>query len=76
MIFDWHLWPWMVAEQAGGMTGVHLYRMERSIERVQHAIGDRLLPVFRRLGVSAVDAIAAFQALSAVGSAVGDEPSA
>jgi hypothetical protein len=62
--FDWDLWPWTVAYQAGGSTGVLTYRMELGIRRMGVTIGRALIPAFRGLGLAALDAERVFQAMA------------
>jgi hypothetical protein len=49
MIADWDLWPWMIADQAGGMVGVVAYRLERRFNAVALTIGRALLPAITAL---------------------------
>ena len=63
MIRDWDLWPWTVNEQANGQFGVHMYRMQRSVDRMTRVIGERLLPAFESFGMTMRDATAVFESL-------------
>lgn len=50
MIFDWDLWPWMIAEHADD-SGLSLEtrRITQNLLRVQRAVGIALYPAMRNL---------------------------
>jgi hypothetical protein len=63
-VWDWDLWPWMVAEGAdeSGLALATL-RMEQSVHRAMTAIGGALVPVMRKLGATFADMVDAARAL-------------
>lgn len=59
-VFDWDVWPWLVVDGAGGELAVQMYRMDRSMRRAMRQIGEKLVPAFKRIQVTAQQATAAF----------------
>jgi hypothetical protein len=43
-MFDWDLWPWIVADGAPGETPLLLYRLTVNFRRMQRAIALALAP--------------------------------